>query len=484
MARAAGALSSGTASLDAATCLAPAIDLEAGAALLKSPTDELLGNASSDLQTRTVVTMPAEAATDFALVRGLVEAKMDCARINCAHDDPSVWLRMIENIRRTERLTQRRCKVLMDLAGPKIRTGPVESPAEVVKVKPQRDAYGAVTAAARIWLYAVERPEPAPLASAARIGTSLDWRRGLRRGMVFAFKDARGAKRTFAIADASERGAWALLTQTAYIVPPTDAAIDFSIGDRLIIAGSIVSADTDRLLVRIERTPAKGGKLRADKGINLPQSELKVPALSSRDMADVQFIAKHADIVALSLVNSPDDVALLPRTLANLNQRELAVVAKIETRRAFRNLSSILLALLRSTQCGVMIARGDLAVECGFERLEEEILWLCEAAHLPVIWATQVLENLAKKGLPSRAEITDAAMSNRAECVMLNKGPHVIEAVRALRGILRRMQSHQQKKRSMLRELELARGGFDGLRKTDLVATPQSTAAEQISQAN
>jgi pyruvate kinase len=204
-------------------------------------------------------------------------------------------------------------------------------------------------------------------------------------------------------------------------------------------------------------------------------------------MADVQFIAKHADIVALSLVNSPDDVALLLRTLASLNQRELAVVAKIETRRAFRNLPSILLALLRSTQCGVMIARGDLAMECGFERLaevQEEILWLCEAAHLPVIWATQVLENLAKKGLPSRAEITDAAMSNRAECVMLNKGPHVIEAVRALRGILRRMQSHQQKKRSMLRELELARGGFDGLRKTDLVATPQSTAAEQISQAN
>ena len=106
-----------------------------------------------------------------------------------------------------------------------------------------------------------------------------------------------------------------------------------------------------------------------------------------------------------------------------------------------------------------MIARGDSAVECGYERLaeeREEILWVCEAAHVPVVWATRVLETLAKDGLPSRAEITDAAMGERAECVMLNKGPYVVEAVRALDDILRRMQSHQSKKRSMLRPLKLA----------------------------
>ena len=106
-----------------------------------------------------------------------------------------------------------------------------------------------------------------------------------------------------------------------------------------------------------------------------------------------------------------------------------------------------------------MIARGDLAVECGFERLaeiQEEILWICEAAHVPVIWATQVLETLAKEGMPSRAEITDAAMGERAECVMLNKGPHIREALRVLDDILQRMQSHHSKNRSMLRELHLA----------------------------
>jgi pyruvate kinase len=106
---------------------------------------------------------------------------------------------------------------------------------------------------------------------------------------------------------------------------------------------------------------------------------------------------------------------------------------------------------------GVMIARGDLAVECGFERLaelQEEMLWVCEAAHMPVVWATQVLENLAKTGRPSRAEITDAAMGVRADCVMLNKGPHILEAMHMLDDILRRMQDHQSKKRSLLRALK------------------------------
>lgn len=121
----------------------------------------------------------------------------------------------------------------------------------------------------------------------------------------------------------------------------------------------------------------------------------------------------------------------------------------------------MLLTAMRVPCCGVMIARGDLVVECGFERLaevQEEILWISAAAHVPVIWATQVLETLAKNGMPSRAEITDAAMGHRAECVMLNKGPHILSAVRVLDDILRRMQAHQVKRRALLRELRLAQG--------------------------
>ena len=132
------------------------------------------------------------------------------------------------------------------------------------------------------------------------------------------------------------------------------------------------------------------------------------------------------------------------------------MVLKIESRQAFEALPELLMAALRLPRSGLMIARGDLLVECGYERLaeiQEEILWLCEAAHLPVIWATQVLESLAQKGIPSRAEITDAAMGERAECVMLNKGPHILEAIEILDSILRRMQSHQAKKTPRLRRL-------------------------------
>ena len=100
-------------------------------------------------------------------------------------------------------------------------------------------------------------------------------------------------------------------------------------------------------------------------------------------------------------------------------------------------------------------------MEVGYERLaevQEEMLWLAEAAHVPIVWATQVLERLAKKGRPSRAEITDAAMGERADCVMLNKGPHIEEAVAMLDGIPRRMEGHQDKKRSVLRPLSVSRG--------------------------
>ena len=88
-------------------------------------------------------------------------------------------------------------------------------------------------------------------------------------------------------------------------------------------------------------------------------------------------------------------------------------------------------------------------------------MWICEAAHVPVIWATQVLENLVKKGLPSRAEITDAAMGERAECVMLNKGPYIVEAVTALTNILLRMDQHQHKKTSQLWDLHIAQNMFE-----------------------
>jgi pyruvate kinase len=158
----------------------------------------------------------------------------------------------------------------------------------------------------------------------------------------------------------------------------------------------------------------------------------------------------------MSFVQDPSDALRLHEALTRLGGDRLGVVLKIETRRAFERLPQLLLTAMRRPRVGVMIARGDLAVEVGYERpaeLQEEILWPCEAAHLPVIWATQVLEQLAKSGQPSRAEISDAAMGERAECVMLNKGPHIDEAVVVLDDILCRMAEHHYKKNALLRRL-------------------------------
>jgi len=119
---------------------------------------------------------------------------------------------------------------------------------------------------------------------------------------------------------------------------------------------------------------------------------------------------------------------------------------------------------MKRNKIGVMIARGDLAVEIGFERIAEvqsQILWLCEAAHVPVIWATQVLENLAKTGIATRAEVSDAALSAQAECVMLNKGPYIVDAVKTLKEIISKMENHGYKKKNSMRILNIAKNTLE-----------------------
>jgi pyruvate kinase len=225
------------------------------------------------------------------------------------------------------------------------------------------------------------------------------------------------------------------------------------------IAGTIESVSSERIGVAITSAVGGSAKLRGEKGINLPDTDLQLPALSAKDLEDLAFAVQHGDMVALSFVQRSDDVEQLIAELDRLGAGSHGVILKIETRQAFERLPGLLLTALRHSPVAVMVARGDLGVEVGFERLsevQEEILWMCEAAHVPVIWATQVLESLAKGGMPSRAEVSDAAMASRAECVMLNKGPYILQTLDFLRDVLARMESHQEKKSSMLRKLSIS----------------------------
>jgi pyruvate kinase len=522
----------------------PPITFDTGAAMLAEHTSAILGPAPRGRQTRIMVTMPGEAADDPDLIQGLVEAGMAIMRINCAHDSPVTWERMVKHLRQAERDLGKRCLVSFDLAGPKLRTGPIAAGPAVARWRPTRDALGRVTEPARVRLVAGSSsalvtettiPVEAVIVADAKPGDSL------------AFTDARNRKRTLRVIEARQGECLCEADQTAYVVPGTTLAlrrgqstiargevgalpaiegwIALGVGDTLEvlhgeaagrsarysddgriaepafiscalaevfsgvdvgepilfddgkIRGVIRGVARDRLHVEI--TGAAGGmaKLRSEKGINLPESDLALPALTSKDIEDLAFVAKYADAVAMSFVQHSKDIDDLLREIGELNASHLGIMLKIETKAAFTRLPDLLLSAMRHFPVAVMIARGDLGVEVGFDRLsevQEEILWLCEAAHVPVIWATQVLESLAKGGMPSRAEVTDAAMGSRAECVMLNKGPYILETVRFLRDVLKRIAEHQYKKTARLRKLRVAARNSRAPNPSDCIASRSS----------
>ena len=221
------------------------------------------------------------------------------------------------------------------------------------------------------------------------------------------------------------------------------------------IEGLIEEVNPDNLKIRVTHAKELGTKLKSDKGINLPESDLPISGLTDKDKQDMKFVIENADAVNFSFVNDKSDVEELQELMEELGQN-IGIILKIETQKAFRNLPQILLQAMRTYPIGVMIARGDLAIETGwknFATIQEEILRICEAAHIPDIWATQVLESMAKKGVPSRAEITDASMAQRAECVMLNKGMYIEKTVKLLDRILVKMQRYQKKQSTMLPRL-------------------------------
>jgi pyruvate kinase len=398
----------------AASSAPPPMDFARSREVLAVRTAALLGPVPRRRPTRIMVTMPSEAAHDPALVREMLVAGMDCMRINCAHDAAPEWRAMIDNLRLAEDETRRGARVVVDLPGPKLRTGPIAPPSASDK----KGDYLRLGIGDRLLLTrgagatqsdCGERPP-------AQIGCSLDE----------AF----------------------MITRCGHHVWLDDGKL----------GGVVEAVDQESIELRITSAGAKGSKLRAGKGINLPDAVLDIDLLGPHSQDALQFAADCADIVGLSFVSRAHEVERVNGYLDLHSRPDVGMILKIETRRAFEHLPGMLLAALGGERpAGVMIARGDLAVECGYERLaevQEEILWLCQAAHVPVIWATQVLDQLAKTGRPSRAEITDAAMGAQAECVMLNKGPRIIEAISVLDDILRRMEQHHRKKRSLLPRLE------------------------------
>jgi len=496
--------------------------------ILNANTRAVFGYKSKKRRTRIMVTIPNVAADNKMFVNQLVDAGMNSARINCAHDNPNIWAKMISNIREKSMSAHKQIKVMMDLGGPKLRTGAMSPGPQVIHVKPEKNTIGKITNPAKIWLAPPDCPPPKDQAHAF-IPIEEEWLSLVKIGNQIKFTDSRGKKCVFDIQSKQGAGRWAICQSSAYITPgtkftlykhkktgdkifeigellPLEQNIALKSGDILFVhkdprpgepaafdekgkllknahisctlpeifydvkpgepimfddgkvEGVIEEVSVEELKVRIIHAKEGGAKLKSDKGINLPISDLKISGLTAKDRQDMQFVAYNADVVNFSFVNTKEDVKELTDLLKELNS-QIGIILKIETRKGFNNLPEILLHAMQSYPIGVMIARGDLAVETGWKNIatvQEEILRICESAHIPDIWATQVLESLAKKGTPSRAEITDAASSQRAECVMLNKGPHILKTIKLLNRILRKMQGFQNKKENILSRLEEA----------------------------
>ena len=202
------------------------LDLTEGQRLLDAHAEAVLGARPTGRNARIMVTMPSEAAEAYTLVSRLVEAGMDCMRVNCAHDTADDWKRMIEHLHRAMDQHGRSCRILMDLAGPKVRTGDVEAGPAVVKFKPERNAHGRVTAPARVWLYAADRPHPAPTTADASLPVAGAWLRKLEPGDRITFEDARGSSRELRVIAVAPEGCWTESRKTAYVETGTRLRIE------------------------------------------------------------------------------------------------------------------------------------------------------------------------------------------------------------------------------------------------------------------
>jgi pyruvate kinase len=369
--------------------------------ILKKRSSELFGPGNKNDIPFIMVTFDSSYADDYTSVRNLLESGMGIARINCSHDNERTWLRMIEHLKKAMKSTGLTCKIYMDLPGPKIRT-----------YLPRK------------------RKKP---------------RIKVRKGDKIYLSEKHLANKKKAIVGCTLPGVISQLRK----------------GERVLIDDGMIEAkitDVQNELVHLEVRRVSHHKpfIRSEKGINFPDTKLSVPSLSDYDLECLIFIQQHADIIGHSFVHNENELLELQQAMTI---KKLPIVLKIETLEAVNDFPKLLFQGMYEDLFGVMIARGDLAVEIGFERMseiQEEILWICDAGHVPVIWATQVLESLNKSGIATRSEVTDAAHAIMAECVLINKGLYSIEVIEALKDILYRSGRHHAKKRYTFRPLGIA----------------------------
>lgn len=335
---------------------------------------------------RTKIIFTVGPATESEMVlEQLIRAGADIARLNMAHATHDWTRTVIRRIRAVSQKVGRDIAILMDIKGPEIRTGDVSAPLE------------------------------------------------LKAGEIFDFTVKPGVDRE----NAEE--------VRSVDVNYRDLVNDIKVGDTVLVDNGLITLEVlEKHNAHIRCRVLIPGELKSRRHINLPGVTVNLPSLTEKDRADASVgLEEGLDFIALSFVRNAEDIALLRSFLAE-KKSKVRIIAKVEDQSGITNLNAIVQA-----SDGLMIARGDLGIECPFEELpiiQRRAVRACLAQSRPVIVATHMLESMITQPMPTRAEITDVsnAVYELVDCVMLSGettiGKYPVECVQILDKIARRIE--------------------------------------------
>jgi pyruvate kinase len=348
------------------------------------------------LRTKIVCTI-GPASDDHGILRQMILAGMNVARLNFSHGDQEYHGENIARIRQLSAALDRPIAILADLQGPKLRVGDL-----------------------------------GPDGLQLEAGDTLVLTNRPITGHPADEDDADGRPATAPLQYAS--------------LPDEVHAGDRILMDDGLLEARVQETNSTDILCRM----VIGGLLQSNKGLNLPNAALSIPAITEKDWEDLEFaLSAGADWVALSFVRSADQVLLLKQRIAELGQfgRPAPVVAKIEKPEAVEQIDAIIAAA-----DGIMVARGDLGIETAPETVpmvQKMIIGKCNAAGIPVITATQMLDSMMRNPRPTRAEASDVANAilDGTDAVMLSGetaiGRYPLETIQTMVNIVREVEKSQ-----------------------------------------
>ena len=347
--------------------------------------------ASLPLRRTKIIFTLGPATESEAMLEKMFGAGADIVRLNMAHATHDWTRTVIRRIRAVSARVGRDVAIMMDIKGPEIRTGDLSAPIE------------------------------------------------LKIGEIFDFTVRPG------ISGASGGGAEEIRSVD---VNYQDLVNDIKLGDTVLVDNGLLRLEVlEKNEARIRCRVLIPGELKSRRHINLPGVKVNLPSFTEKDRGDSTVgLEEGIDFLALSFVREAKDVELL-RTFLTEKKSKIRIIAKIEDQSAITNLDEIVRA------CdGLMVARGDLGIECPFEELpviQRRAVRACLAQGRPVIVATHMLESMISQPVPTRAEITDVANAvfELADCVMLSGettiGKYPLECVQMLDKISRRIEAEE-----------------------------------------